>query len=214
MLTKKQLIDLVIENKAGGTSPDYKKFHPSVVQKALDLALSQLIATEVREQQKQGDYVLESSWVKTFEGKAASRIKWDPYREQAYIILPARIITLSRNGGLREISWAQGADMPFQIIDAQAHSVLRNLECSELPSGVFFAQIEGNRIYFPNMNIRFKNRRLTVKMICGSDGYGNDESLPIPDNRTAEILAMLDKMFDEQKQTRQKMTNDSNPNTA
>jgi hypothetical protein len=50
-------------------------------------------------------------------------------------------------------------------------------------------------------------------MICGSDGYGSDESLPIPDNRTAEILAMLDKMFDEQKRTRQKMTNDSNPNT-
>jgi hypothetical protein len=63
------------------------------------------------------------------------------------------------------------------------------------------------------MNIRFKNRRLTVKMICGIVGYGNDESLPIPDNRTAEILAMLDKMFDEQKTTKQKMSNDSNPNT-
>jgi hypothetical protein len=213
MLTKKQLIDLVIENKAGGTSPDYKKFHPSVIQKALDLALSQLIAIEVREQQKQGDFVLESSWVKTFEGKEASRVKWDAYREQAYIILPARIISLTRNGGLREISWPQGADMPFQIIDAQAHSVLRNLECSELPAGVFFAQMEGNRVYFPNMNQRYKNRKLTVKMICGSDGYGNDEPLPIPDSRTAEILAMLDKMFDEQKQTRQKMSNDSNPNT-
>lgn len=214
MLTKKQLIDLVIENKAGGTSPDYKKFHPSVIQKGLDLALSQLIAIEVREQQKQGDYVLESSWVKTFEGKEASRIKWDTYRDQCYIILPARIISLTRNGGLREISWPQGADRPFQIIDAQAYSVFNNLESGILDTGVFFAQMEGNRVYFPNMSARFKNRRLTVKMICGSDGYGNDEPLPIPDSKTAEILAMLDKMFDEQKATRQKMSNDSNPNTV
>jgi len=130
MLTKKQLIDLVIENKAGGTSPDYKKFHPSVIQKGLDLALSQLIAIEVREQQKQGDFVLESSWVKTFEGKEASRIKWDTYRDQCYIILPARIISLTRNGGLREISWPQGADRPFQIIDAKhiAYSIIWKAE--------------------------------------------------------------------------------------
>ena len=213
MLTKKQLVDLVIENKAGGISPDYKKFHPNVVLKALDLALSQLIADEVRQQQKMGDFVLESSWVKSFEGKDAAVIRWDKIRCQVYINLPARIISLSRNAGLREISWAQGADMPFQIIDAQAYSVLGNLECGVLPDGVYFAQMEGSRVYFPNMPKSTVGKRLTVKMICGSDGYGNDEPLPIPDSRTAEILAMIDKMFDEQKLTKQKMTNDSNPNT-
>lgn len=213
MLTKKQLIDLVIENKAGGISPDYKKFHPAVIQKALDLALSQLIAIEVKEQQRQGDFVLESAWVKTFEGKQAPKIKYDAVREMCYIVLPARIISLSRNSGLREISWPQGITMPFRIIDAQAWSVFSNLESGELPEGVYFAQMEGNRVYFPEMPKRFVTKRLTVKMICGSDGYGNDEALPIPDARTAEILGMLDKMFDEQKATRQKMTNDSNPNT-
>jgi len=213
MLTKKQLIDLVIENKSGGVSPDYKKFHPSVIEKALDLALSTLIAIEVKEQQKQGDFVLESSWVKTFEGKQASRIKWDDYRQECYITLPARIIALSRNGGLREVSWAQGSDLPFRIIDAQAMSVLSNLECSQLDVGVYFAKLEGNRVYFSDMMKNYVGKRLTVKMICGSDGYGNDEPLPIPDTRTAEILSMLDRMFDEQKGTKMKMTNDSNPNT-
>lgn len=213
MLTKKQLIDLVIENKAGGISPDYKKFHPSVIMKALDLALSQLIAIEVKEQQRQGDYVLESSWVKSFEGKQSPRIKYDTYREQCYIILPARIISLSRNNGLREISWPQGGEMPFRIIDAQAFSVFSNLESGIMPQGVYFAQMEGNRVYFPTMPKLYVGNRLTIKMICGSDGYTNDEALPIPDARTAEILAMLDRMFDEQKVTKQKMINDSNPNT-
>lgn len=213
MLTKKQIVDLVIENKAGGISPDYKKFHPSVIQRALDLALSQLIALEVKEQQRQGDFVLESAWVKTFEGQQSPKIKYDKYRDMCYIILPARIISLSRNAGLREISWPQGITAPFRIIDAQAWSVFSNLEAGELPQGVYYAQMEGNRVYFPTMPRRFVNKRVTVKMICGSDGYGNDEALPIPDSRTAEILGMLDKMFDEQKITKQKMTNDSNPNT-
>lgn len=213
MLTKKQIVDLVIENKAGGISPDYKKYHPSVIQKALDLALSQLIAIEVKEQQQQGDYVLESSYVKVFEGSQSPKIKYDTYRDMCYILLPARIISLSRNIGLREISWPQGMTMPFRIIDASAYSVFSNLESGILPDGVFFAQMEGNRVYFPDMPRKFVNRRLVVKMICGSDGYGQDEALPIPDSKTALILDMLDRMFDEQKQTKQKMTNDSNPNT-
>lgn len=213
MLTKKQLVDLVIENKAGGVSPDYKKFHPNVVLKALDLALSQLIADEVKQQQKQGDFVIESSWVKVFEGKDASTLRWDKVREKAYIVLPARIISLSRNAGLREISWSQGSEQPMQIIDAQAYSVLSNLECSQLPDGVYFAQMEGSRVYFPNLPKEKVGKKLTVKMICGSDGYSNDEALPIPDSRTAEILMMIDKIFDEQKMTKAKMTNDSNPNT-
>lgn len=214
MLTKKQLVDLVIENKAGGISPDYKKYHPRVIEKALDLALSQLIAIEVKEQQRLGDFVLESSYVKVFEGNKAPKIKYDLFRDMCYILLPARIISLSRNIGLREISWPQGMTAPFRIIDASAYSVFSNLESGILPSGVFFAQMEGNRVYFPEMPRMYVGKRLIVKMICGSDGYGNDEALPIPDSKTALILQMLDQMFDEQKATRQKMVNDSNPNTA
>jgi hypothetical protein len=103
--------------------------------------------------------------------------------------------------------------MPFRIIDAQAFSVFSNLESGVMPQGVYFAQMEGNRVYFPTMPNMYVGKRLTIKMICGSDGYTNDEALPIPDARTAEILDMLDRMFDEQKQTKQKMINDSNPNT-
>lgn len=210
MLTKKQIIDLVIENKAGGISPDYKKYHPSVIEKALDLALSQLIAIEVKEQ---GDYVMESSYIKTFEGNKSPKIKYDAFRDMCYITLPARIISLGRSMGLREISWPQGMTMPFRIIDSSAYSVFSNLETGVLPDGVYFAQIEGNRVYFPTMPRKFVNKRLVIKMICGSDGYGPDEALPIPDSKTALILEMLDRMFDEQKQTKQKMINDSNPNT-
>lgn len=214
MLTKKQIVDLVIENKAGGISPDYKKYHPAVIEKALDLALSQLIAIEVKEQQAQGDFVLESSYVKVFEGNKAPKIKYDSFRDMCYILLPARIISLSRNIGLREISWPQGMTLPFRIIDSSAYSVFSNLETGVLPPGVFFAQMEGNRVYFPEMPQMYVGKRLVVKMICGSDGYGNDEALPIPDSKTALILQMLDQMFDEQKMTKQKMVNDSSPNTA
>lgn len=213
MLTKRQLVDLVIENKAGGTTPDYNKFHPNVILKAVDLALSALIAAEVKDQQKQGDFVLESSWVKSFEGNEGPKVKWDTIREMCYINLPARIISLSRNSGLREVSWPQGANNPMRIVDASAFSVLRNLECSQMEEGVYYAQMEGSKVYFPLMPKQAKGKRMTVKMICGSDGYTNDEPLPIPDSRTAEILAMIDRMFDEQKVTKAKMTNDSNPNT-
>mgnify|MGYP003651706097 CR=1 FL=1 len=214
MLTKRQLVDLVIENKSGGAAPDYKRFHPNVVMRALDLALSALIADEVKQQQQGGEFVLDSTWIKTFDGKKAPRVKRDPNSQQLYIELPARIISLNRSAGLRELSWAQGWDSPMQIVDAQAYSVLGSLECSVLPAGVYFAQVEGGNVYFPNMPSSNIGKRMVVKMICGPDGYENDEVLPIPDARTADILMLMDKMFAEQKVTKVKMSNDSNPNTA
>ncbi len=40
-------------------------------------------------------------------------------------------------------------------------------------------------VQMPQMYV---GKRLVVKMICGSDGYGNDEALPIPDSKVKDIV--------------------------
>ncbi len=214
MLTKDEIVDLVIEGKAGGISPDYKKFHPVVIRKALDLALTQLIALDMKEQMREeGTSFIESTWVKTFQGKQAPKIKIDNDRVQCYVELPARLVGLTNNRGLREVSWPQGGNLPFHIINDQAYASLSNLECSVHLDGVYYAQIEGDRIYFPDMNTSLKGKKVVVKMVAASDGYANDEVLPIPDSKSTDLFFLLSKMLDEQKGSKQKMTNDSNPNT-
>lgn len=214
MLTKRELVDLVIEGKAGGISPDYKKYHPNVIARYVDMALSQVMAAEIKEELDSGRFGIDSNWVKVFQGRQGPKIKWDGIREQCYINLPAKLIGLGQMRGLMQVAWPQGQDMPFRIIPMSAYSVLSNLETGILPEGVYFAQIEGDRIYFPDMAERFVGKRLTVKMISGSDGYAMDEELPIPDARTAEMLNLVMNLLAEQKQTPQKMANDSNPNTV
>lgn len=215
MLTKNEIADLAIEINAGGVPPDSKRFHRKVYLKAVDTVLSESIAKLIARKQRDGDQTVESTWVQPFDKVP---IKYDLNRKQCYVAFPARVISLEQNKGLREIGWrdASVAQPSFQIIDGLAQNVLSNLECSILPEGVFYAAIEGDRIYFPSMNYTYAERKaaVRVKMLCGADGFDSTTPLPIPDELAATVVQMVAKMMEKQATVKQKTINDSNSNTV
>lgn len=214
MYTKNELADLVIEGLAGGAAPDSRKWHRGVVRKRMDGILATAIAKIVQRGIDKGDFSIESTWVRPFD---KVYVKYDAGRQQCYIDFPARVISLEHNRGLREVRWMNEsvASEAFPIIDGLAQSALSELECSILPEGVFFAAVEGERVYFPGMNYLYAQRKaaLRVKMLCGSDGFGNSELLPIPDELCDTIVSRGIEAFDPQKRTPMKTQNDHNPNS-
>lgn len=215
MLTKREIVDLVIENLSGGQPPDYKKWHPRVVRRTIDAVLSQVVAQVVQKDEASGQPSVEATWVKSFD---KVKVRWDNNRKQCYSDFPAHIISLKQSRGLREVRWRDESDLStaFIIIDATAYSVINQLECSNLSDGNYHASPEGDRIYFPDMpfNMAQMNAKVRVKMLCGSDGFSETEVLPLPDEATSLIVQESVKMLTLEAQMKQKMTNDSNPNVT
>lgn len=212
MKSKNELADLVIEGLAGGISPDSHKFHRRVIIGYIDMALSGLVGKIVKSQESQGDFSIDPAWIKAFN---KVKIKFDGDRQLCYSDLPATLIALNKSKGLREVRWMDESSSPepFRLVDPMAPSVLSNLECSELPTGVYHATLEGERVYYPDMPANFAqmNAKVRMKMICGSDGFKNDEKLPIPDDLTDSLIERTMQLLMGFRNSKPKMTNDSRP---
>ena len=214
MLTKREIVDLVIENLSGGVQPDYSKYHPVVVAKYVDVALNSIIANDVNKALAEGDNLVDCGWVKVFE---RVRLRHDAYRNMVYIKFPSSVLLLKGNRGIREIMWAQtGEAAPFRIQDFTSMHVISNLDCAQTETGEYLVYIEGNRAYMPGMPKQFVTNKASVMMkaVCTTAGYEENEQLPFPEERVYEVFSMVQQLMSMMKQTRSKVTNDSNPNTA
>lgn len=215
MISKKELIDLFIESMSGGVAPDYSKWHPQVVSRYIDIALNSIIAKEVAEAEVLGYNLVDNGWVKTYERE---RIRWDKNSNRCYIEIPAKVIYMRNNKGIREIGWPSSTDesSKFVIQDTSSYPVIGNLECSILETGVYFAIVEGERIFFQNMPKMYatKRRKLRCLLVVSSSGYEEEEVLPLAEERVAEIFQLAQTLMGSQYQTRAKVLNDNNPNTV
>ena len=213
MLKKREIVELVIENLSGGVQPDYRKYHPNVVSKYVDIALNAIIAQDVKKGMEEGDNTIDSGWVKPFYDV---RLRWDQIKGQVYIKFPKSVLLMKNNVGIRQISWSQQGDArPFRIHDFTAYNVLSNLECSQMDLGEYLALVEGERVYFPTMPQKFVKDKATlfVAAVCTSAGYEDDEDLPFSEERMTEMFGLIQQLMQNMKVTRVKVTNDSNPNT-
>ena len=214
MLSKRNLIDLFIESASGGVAPDFRKWHPTVVSGYMDIAINALIAQEVKDAVAVGIPLLDNSWVKTFNNIV---IKWDKIRKQCYAVLPVKVIFMYNNRGLVEVGWMEQDGSPnFVIQDGSSYSVISQLECSYLEEGVFFALVVGESLYFPEMPESYakSKKRIMCRVVAASSGYTDDEVMPIVEEKASQVFMLVQQLMLPQMNIRNKVTNDSNPNTV
>ena len=211
-MTKQEFIDLAIDMVNGGPTQDNRKYHPVVIGKIVDTALNSFIGQSVKEATQLNSGVFDSSWIKTFE---RIRIKWDGYREICYIDFGSEVLPLEGNKGIREIGWPQSDDSPsFHIMPASSYGIISDLECSDLGTN-FIALVEGEKILFPKMpKIYVKQKRsLMLKAVCAASSYSKNEMLPIPEEKTADVMTLITNLMAPMRAAKVKVSNDSNPNT-
>lgn len=214
MFTKREFTELVIEGLTGGAPTDARKYHPVVVAKFIDTAVNSIIANDIVKELSEGSNMIDPGWIKVINN---IRIKYDDIRGQCYFKFPKNVMYMSDNKGVREIGWNyQDGSPTFRIMDPSSYQVISNLEVSKLDNGVFWALIEGERVYFPNMPKVYATdkRKVMAKVVCSFSAYDMDDEVPIPEERIVEVMDLVFKLMVGFKGTRQKVTNDSNPNTV
>lgn len=213
MITKAQITELTTIRHNGGPVQDYRKYHPEIIGKTVDIVINSIIAQDVKRSTVEGGTIVASDWIQTLN---KIPILWDSSREQCYIQWEKEVLLLEGNLGIREIGWpVTDTERGFNIMPSSSYQVFADLESSDGESVGYIAIVEGKRVYFPQMEKKMavKKRKLTARVILAAAAYDSDDILPIPEERMSEVIQIIDQLVMPLKVTMMKVSNDSNPNT-
>lgn len=189
-LTKRKLAALIKRKLDGGMGLG-SKYDERDIFLYIDAAIAQTIGMEHdmlgRKRIALSEYyheelAISSDWVKSFHVK----LKYNCDRREAYVTLPATMISLRDDAGLRQLSFIEGQETPFIIQPQGARGVFYNLEASDLGEN-YVCYLEENKIYIPEYP-EAELCTLLLKMVCGTDGYTKDEPMNYPSALESDII--------------------------
>lgn len=189
-LSKRKLAALVKRKLDGGMGLG-SKYDERDIFLYIDAAISKTIGLEhdlqgqkrlAQSDQYHDEISISSDWVKSFRVS----LKYDCDRHEAYLTLPATLISLRDDAGLRQVSFIEGQETPFIIQPQGARAVFYELEASNV-GDTYCCYLEGDKVFIPEYP-EAELCDLLIKMICGTDGYKPDEPCRYPSALEANII--------------------------
>lgn len=207
MVTKAQIADLIIAQKSGGDASVQNKIDRREVFALVDIVVGSLIDSEYQKALARGSYLINGDWVSSYDDVPL----WESKKKKMrYAKLPAKLISLPGDRGVRMVAPQEDQTSPFILIDGNSRAVFKNLEAGYMP-GKKTCFIEGDRIYFPQIDVRCCG--VLIKMIAGTELLAEDAAIPIPAITTAMLFKEVSAILETQVRYKTKVVNDSNPNT-
>lgn len=197
-MTKKEVADLLITNKAGGNTANFSKYDRRDFYNYIEIAFDDSVGKARR---AMGNEYLTADFVKSYK---ITQLYYDSFVDETFFVLPCSIV----NNGLISVSPPQGADF---IIQAGEETVYNDLE-----SGI----IIDNRVVeqFANRCYIKKSGKLSIpiriKVIPSGNSYADGEQLPIPTDFADYFFSRALELSEGQTVRPYKKTNDNNPQTA
>lgn len=198
--TRKELTEIVNELLSGGDNPVDNKIHIGIVTEVADVVRVTLIEEAYR---KDSDFDINGDFVSSFSDVP---VKEDTGRGEKYSDLPAPLISLRDNMGLRQVSAMKDQKTSFTLIPNGAIATRAGLEVESLNKHNRM-YIEKGRIYYLGIG---NVDKVLVKMVVPIRDLGDDDIIPIPaayeDMFLEKVLAYIGNGSPQDK------TNNSNPN--
>jgi len=187
-MTKKNFIDLVIHRLNGGNStPDTKsKYHPEVVSKYIELAFSSIINTIQNQSVKYRDFGQLDSYTVTY---SPITVTYDSTRKEYYSELPANIMSLYKNRGIRFITPVYDQSYHFIYRENNTSNIYNELEVSMMEDKPRW-YLEGNTVYYDkgNMKQEIIDSGVLMKLIVPLSEIDEDTNMPIPAGQEKFVL--------------------------
>lgn len=207
-MKKSVLIDLVSDIKLGGDESAATKYDSREIEYIIDMVRSQMIDADLKDGISNNNYEIKGDWISTYTDV---EVKYDSERDEYYSILPAKLISLFEDRGLKQISPIKGQRNPFIRVANGALGIYSNLEAGYLGGKTGFYtekhSTEGTRVYY--FNLRRQITSVMVKMVASMLDMDSEEDVPIPGNKEADLLNYVSQMLNEKKYTPEDKYNDS-----
>jgi hypothetical protein len=201
-LTKKKLQELIRELKGGGDASENSKYHPQVVNEAVEIVRNSIILEEITISSRRDDHSINSQ----FFSKVDLKIVTDHYG-RSVAELPVRIISLKKDRGLRSVAPTAEIECGFSIVENGAISIIKTMEIADLAVYVY---MEGNCLVVVNAPEGLEE--ITATVIKSLDNFDENEVIPLPAGYEENFIQRVIEFFEEEKLTTNDKYNDSNSN--
>jgi len=180
-MTKQNLIDLIIHRLAGGdlVPEQIGKFHPGVVEKFVDTIYSAILYSIYRSNDSSLDL---------YTKQYSVAVSTDTVVNRNYITLPAPVVELPDNKGIRMITAKQDHSFSIPVVSQQFLAAFNGMDIRFMHEDPFAWSV-GNRIYFHNLDADMTSLYLTI--VVPFSTYADSDVINIPSSKGMDLVDMV-----------------------
>jgi len=206
-MTKEQAVELTIDYLAGGSCPaDLRgKFHPEIISKYWEMVYNEILYGVNANAIDYRDFGQLDSYVKAYKNVA---VQYDADRDEHYSLLPALVVQLPKNRGIRSISPSQDQKLKFWYSDNNTDDVYSELEVGKIIKRVRY-YVENNKVYYRNYDHNITG--LLFKLVVPFSEFSDTENIAIPAQQNAQVFNMIVNLL--RQKVSEKNTNDNQTKT-
>jgi hypothetical protein len=197
-MNKAELIELVKENLSGGDAPAEirGKYHPRIIEKYLEMAYDDLVATIYQEGEPSGSFAALDSFGKSYK----TTLTEDKDRGELYVELSISVVPLPDNKGIRLVCPYKDQSAAFDYIDNNSSHVFSRLHNQVVrPKGTYYAELP--RIYISNVDRTLIGKDIMVKAIPPFNGLKPEDDAFIPAGKNTMLFNLVYELMVRKNQT-------------
>lgn len=192
-MTKRAWTELIIFNVSGGATPADldSRYHPLVIGEMFGVVYADMIGQIAQQATKAKDWSQFDAYLKAYKNVP---VLIDEDRNEYYSLIPATIIELPANRGIRLISPMQDQRNKFNYIDSDSESMWGELESGNIPDGTQYYR-EGGKAYYRNFSQDYITPGLLFKLMVPLSEFGDEEEIGLPSTRMTDIFDKIKDML-------------------
>ena len=204
-MTKEGWVALIIDNVSGGATPADmdSRLHPLIVSELFSMVYSEVIYGIYTNAMTYRDFGQLDAYVKTYTVDVSK----DSDRNEFYSVLPASILNLPHDRGIKLISPLKSQKDSFKQITLDSADMWNELEAGVLASFNTFYR-EGTKIFYGG-NYDENITKVLMKLLVPFSEFDDDEELGIPAQMSAKVFAMVKELLEKRAPEKVSNNNDS-----
>jgi hypothetical protein len=209
-MTKAQLIELVKRNLQGGDgTPELRgRYHQREIELYISMAFDSLLNNRLNERQEYREELGLNNW--KYDGLTKTYvvpILEDTVRDRRYSELPAHILSVVNNGGIRMICPVKEEQTQFFPRALTDTFLMDGLDVGQLTGMIYFNLERKNVYYSGDMDCTWEN--VLMKLAIKFEEFEDDDDIDIPDGKDLEIFQTVVQLMNAKRPLDN--VNDNNP---
>jgi len=191
LTTKYKLAEQAQRILAGGTPTDDNQISIQELLIGVTQAFSSIIRRNYFEGKSIGEPHINGNFIYSFSDITVDK---DTNKSLYYSEIPATTVTLPYDMGVYQISRMKDQKDVFVPLQNGFSALFNGLKSFKLEGRIGY-YLEGDRIYYENMDIKNKVSTVLMKLIAPIGSVSEEDSINIPDDIQSEIVTMTVQLY-------------------
>ena len=198
---KKEEIEEILQDKYGMTADRKKRYHPNILSAFIEICFNDILYNLCKIAISFGDLAQLDMYIKSYPNV---NVLCNDKRDEYYSILPAPIIQLPKNRGIRSISAIKDRKTNFYPRENGDSEIMENLEFAEINTVPTF-YIENYHVFYDKrMTKDLAEEGVLMKLIIPYREWKDEDVLPLPSGEDLNLITAVENLINQKEKEDQK----------